>query len=225
MRNSLIGASVLAGVAACFLVAMLTLAVMSGGVTQQKFETLSPITAYTLALANAKPAMSATLALDNLFIILYVASLAIGLSALGGPATRAATVLSVAGMVGVGLFDFAENLHFVTMYAQLDAGMAIAPDQVARQMWASLLKWHIAYFALFMASFVIAERGAGLLGAILVWSLRLVLPVVGVLSYSAPDALQPLFFLARYGLMLSGFLLFAWVFAASAGATKGGAGA
>jgi hypothetical protein len=215
MRYGLTAGAVLAGVAACLLVAMLALAITSGGVTQQKFEALSPIASYAEALEAAKPVLTATLAFDNLFIIAYVASLSLGLTALGARGAPPAAFLAVAGMVAVGLFDYAENLHFLTMYAQLDAGVAISETQVATQMWASLLKWHIAYFALFMASFVIAGSGAGIVGFMLVWSLRIVLPLVGVLTYAAPEALQPLFFLGRYGLMLIGFCLFAWVFASS----------
>jgi hypothetical protein len=117
-------------------------------------------------------------------------------------------------MVTTGLLDYAENLHFLTMYANLDAGVAISDGEVAQRMWSSLMKWHIAYAAMFVASFVVPVRG--LLSFILVWSMRVVLPVVGVLVYTGPEEVRPLLALVRYALMFGGFVMMALVFSSEA---------
>jgi hypothetical protein len=198
--------------AAGLLANMLVIAVQSGGVTQQKFELFAAPETYTAAFAAAKPVILHTLIFDNLFVIAYVGALALGLAALATAETRVAAGLAIAGIVAAGLLDYAENLHFIVMYARLDAGQGLTADELGWRMWASALKWHIAYAALALASFVIPARGIA--GLVLVWSLRLVLPAVGVLIYAGPEAWRPALGLARYGAMLSGFILLTFVFAA-----------
>jgi hypothetical protein len=46
--------------------------------------------------------------------------------------------------------------------------------------------------------------------------MRVVLPVVGVLHYTTPEAYHAMLGLARYVLMLAGFLLMALVFSSEA---------
>lgn len=192
------------------LAVMLVIAVQSGGVTQQRFELVMPLDVYTASFVAAKGTILHTLIFDNLFIVAYVGALALGLAALSTPETRVPAGLAIGAMTATGVLDFAENLHFITMYARLDAGQALTADELGWRMWASMMKWHIAYLGLALASFVIPVRGAA--SFILVWSLRVVLPVVGVLIYAGPEAWRPMLGLARYGAMLSGFILFAMAF-------------
>jgi hypothetical protein len=215
MTRILSFASGMAVAAAGLLTVMLIVAVQSGGVTQQKFELVVPLDAFTAAFIAAKPVILHTLIFDNLFIITYVGALSLGLWAVATAETRLAAGLAIGGLILAGILDYAENLHFIVMYARLDAGFALTADEIGWRMWASALKWHLAYFGLAMASFVIPVRG--LVSLILVWSLRIVLPVVGVLIYAGPEAWRPLMGLARYVLMLSGFLMIAVVFAAGRG--------
>jgi hypothetical protein len=214
MRRALTYASGLSVAAAGLLVVMLSIAIQSGGVTQQKFETVMELTAYAEAFTAARGTIVMTLIFDNLFVIAYTGAIAIGIGAMMTPETPVPGILAIAGIVATGVLDYAENLHFLTMYANIDAGVALTADELGWRMWASMLKWHIAYLGLAMAGFVIPVRG--LVSWSLAWSLRIVLPVVGVLVYTAPDALQPLFGLARYALMLVGFAMFAIVFATEA---------
>lgn len=201
----------LAVAAAGLLSVMLIVTIQSGGVTQQRFELVMPLDVYTASFSAAKDVILHTLIFDNLFVIAYVGAIVLGMSALATPETKAAAAMAIAGIVCTGILDYAENLHFITMYARLDAGQALTADEIGWRMWASAIKWHIAYAGLAMASFVIPVRG--LVSLILVWSLRVVLPVVGVLIYAGPDAWRPILGIARYGAMLSGFVLFAMVFA------------
>ena len=171
-------ASYLAVTAAGILAIMLMIALESG-VTQQKFETVWSLARYTEQFIAARQPLMLTLTFDNLFVLAYTGAIGLAMVGLRNAENGWLAALAAVGMVTTGLLDYAENLHFLTMYANLDAGVAISDGEVAQRMWSSLMKWHIAYAAMFVASFVVPVRG--LLSFILVWSMRVVLPVVGVL--------------------------------------------
>ena len=206
-------ASYLAVTAAGILAIMLMIALESG-VTQQKFETVWSLARYTEQFIAARQPLMLTLIFDNLFVLAYAGAVGLAMAGLRNAENGWLAALAAAGMVTTGLLDYAENLHFLTMYANLDAGVAISDGEVAQRMWSSLMKWHIAYAAMFVASFVVPVRG--LLSFILVWSMRVVLPVVGVLVYTGPEEMRPLLGLARYVLMFSGFVMMALVFSSEA---------
>ena len=206
-------ASYLAVTAAGILAIMLMIALESG-VTQQKFETVWSLARYTEQFIAARQPLMLTLIFDNLFVLAYAGAVGLAMAGLRNAENGWLAALAAAGMLTTGLLDYAENLHFLTMYANLDAGVAISDGEVAQRMWSSLMKWHIAYAAMFVASFVVPVRG--LLSFILVWSMRVVLPVVGVLVYTGPEEMRPLLGLARYVLMFSGFVLMALVFSSEA---------
>ena len=206
-------ASYLAVTAAGILAIMLMIALESG-VTQQKFETVWSLARYTEQFIAARQPLMLTLIFDNLFVLAYAGAVGLAMAGLRNAENGWLAALAAAGMLTTGLLDYAENLHFLTMYANLDAGVAISDGEVAQRMWSSLMKWHIAYAAMFVASFVVPVRG--LLSFILIWSMRVVLPVVGVLVYTGPEEMRPLLGLARYVLMFSGFVLMALVFSSEA---------
>lgn len=206
-------ASYLAVTAAGILAIMLMIALESG-VTQQKFETVWSLARYTEQFIAARQPLMLTLIFDNLFVLAYAGAVGLAMAGLRNAENGWLAALAAAGMVTTGLLDYAENLHFLTMYANLDAGVAISDGEVAQRMWSSLMKWHIAYAAMFVASFVVPVRG--LLSFILVWSMRVVLPVVGVLVYTGPEDMQPVLGLVRYVLMFSGFVMMALVFSSEA---------
>jgi hypothetical protein len=206
-------ASYLAVTAAGILAIMLMIALESG-VTQQRFETVWSLARYTEQFIAARQPLMLTLIFDNLFVLAYAGAVGLAMAGLRNAENGWLAALAAAGMVTTGLLDYAENLHFLTMYANLDAGVAISDGEVAQRMWSSLMKWHIAYAAMFVASFVVPVRG--LLSFILVWSMRVVLPVVGVLVYTGPEEMRSLLALVRYVLMFSGFVLMALVFSSEA---------
>jgi hypothetical protein len=206
-------ASYLAVTAAGILAIMLMIALESG-VTQQKFETVWSLARYTEQFIAARQPLMLTLTFDNLFVLAYTGAIGLAMVGLRNAENGWLAALAAVGMVTTGLLDYAENLHFLTMYANLDAGVAVSDGEVAQRMWSSLMKWHIAYGAMFAASFVVPVRG--LLSFILVWSMRVVLPVVGVLVYTGPEDMRPLLALVRYALMLGGFVMMALVFSSEA---------
>jgi len=206
-------ASYLAVTAAGILAIMLMIALESG-VTQQKFETVWSLARYTEQFIAARQPLMLTLTFDNLFVLAYTGAIGLAMVGLRNAENGWLAALAAVGMVTTGLLDYAENLHFLTMYANLDAGVAISDGEVAQRMWSSLMKWHIAYAAMFVASFVVPVRG--LLSFILVWSMRVLLPVVGVLVYTGPEEVRPLLALVRYALMFGGFVMMALVFSSEA---------
>jgi hypothetical protein len=206
-------ASYLAVTAAGILAIMLMIALESG-VTQQKFETVWSLARYTEQFIAARQPLILTLTFDNLFVLAYTGAIGLAMVGLRNAENGWLAALAAVGMVTTGLLDYAENLHFLTMYANLDAGVAVSNGEVAQRMWSSLMKWHIAYAAMFVASFVVPVRG--LLSFILVWSMRVVLPVVGVLVYTGPEEMRPLLALVRYALMFGGFVMMALVFSSEA---------
>lgn len=216
--SRLLSISAFLAVATTGILSVLLIIALRAGVTQQKFETVSALATYTSAFLAARQPMLATLTFDNLFILAYTSTIAIAMAALRTPENSWIAGAAALGMVAVGLLDYAENLHFLTMYAGLDAGIDITSAELSQRMWASLMKWHIGYAAMFAAGFVIPVRGP--VSFLLVWSLRVVLPVVGVLVYTSPEEMRPLFGLARYVLMLVGFVMMAIVFSNEAARVK-----
>jgi hypothetical protein len=212
--SRLLGAASYLSVVAAGLLAVMLFIALESGVTQQKFEIAQALGTYTRELLAARAAIVWTLTFDNVFVLAYTGAIGLAMAGLRNEANAWVAAVAGAGILAAGLLDYAENLHFLTMYASLDAGAALDEAGIAYRMWSSLMKWHIAYGAMFAASFVIPVRGV--ISFVLVWSMRVVLPVVGVLVYTAPESVVPLFGLGRYVLMLAGFLMMALVFGGEA---------
>lgn len=216
--SRLLGVASYLAVTAAGLLAIMLMIALESGVTQQKFETVWSLARYTEQFIAARQPLMLTLTFDNLFVLAYTGAIGLAMVGLRNAENGWLVALAGVGMVTTGLLDYAENLHFLTMYANLDAGVAVSDGEVAQRMWSSLMKWHIAYAAMFVASFVVPVRG--LLSFILVWSMRVVLPVVGVLVYTGPEEMRPLLGLARYVLMFTGFVMMALVFSSEAARQK-----
>lgn len=218
--SRLLSISAFLSIAAAGILIVILMVALRAGVTQQKFETISSLASYTSTLLAARQPILATLTFDNLFILTYVGAIAFAMAGLRTAGNGWIAAAAAVGMVATGLLDYGENLHFLTMYAGLDAGIDLTSAELSQRMWASLMKWHIAYAAMFAAGFVIPVRGP--VSFVLVWSLRIVLPVIGVLVYTGPVEIRPLLGMARYVLMLSGFLMMAVVFSNEAAHAKTG---
>ncbi len=212
--SRLLGSAAYLAVTAAGILAVMLMIALEAGVTQQRFESVFALARYTEQFMAARQPLLLTLTFDNLFILAYTGAIGLAMAGLRSAENAWIAGLAAAGMVATGLLDYAENLHFLTMYAGLDAGVALTEGEVAQRMWASMMKWHIAYAAMFAASFVIPVRG--LFSFVLVWSMRVGLPVIGVLVYTAPEDFRPLLGIARYVMMFSGFVLMALVFSGEA---------
>ena len=88
------------------------------------------------------------IALDNLFALLY-ASLFVVLGVLlrrvGRP--RGLVDVAVGMLLTIAVLDYAENLHFLVMLSDSEAGRPPSSVAISAQVLASLLKFHVSYVA------------------------------------------------------------------------------
>jgi hypothetical protein len=207
-------AATLCLVAALALLVMLWLALSSGGVTQQNFEAVRAPDLYAEAMRAGAGVLRVTLAFDLLFALCFTTALLFGAAGLARPETLFPAALACMGFIALGVLDWLEDIDFLTMMATLDAGGAIDAGWIAERATLSHMKWQIGASALFVMGFVIPPRGVE--AWLLKLSLWFVLPVVvaGVFTLGEPWA--ELLSFVRYGLMLTGFALFALVFLGAA---------
>lgn len=206
--------------AAAALVVMLLIAIAHGGVTQQHFEVVSEAPRYAEALAASRQAMMLTIAVDNIFVILYVTALTSAAWAFRGASGFVPAGIAVIGAVALGLLDWHENLDFLRMYALLDSGGAVTLFEIGTRMHLSLMKWHIAYGSLFLLGCLVPWQGV--VAALLKLSLWALLPLLGAAFIVLPEAFHPWVSIMRYGAMLLGFFMMAAVFRTAARAAQDG---
>ena len=101
------------------------------------------------------------IALDNLFALLY-ASLFVVLGVLlrrvGRP--RGLVDVAVGMLLTIAVLDYAENLHFLVMLADSEAGRPPSSVAISAQVLASLLKFHVSYVGLFLLGLALPRRTA-----------------------------------------------------------------
>lgn len=212
LRNTAVAA------AGCVLV-MLMIFVITG-VGQDPLQALHSPEAYAALLLRDPPVLRAVLAVDNLFVALYLSTfIAAGLLLVQGGAPRALVWISLALIGLTGLLDLLENLHFLTLLGLAERGTAILPLQIQGQVVESLLKFHLSYVGLFLFGTSLPQtQPLGRLLARLSWWVQL---PVGVAIYVVPPALALPLVLVRFSYFLAGLVLLALIF----GRATGGSGA
>lgn len=212
LRNTALAA------AGCVLAMLMIFAIT--GVGQDPLQALHSREAYAALLLSNPPVLRAVLAIDNLFVALYLSTfIAAGLILVQGGANRGLVWIAV-GLIGLtGFLDLLENLHFLTLIGLAERGLELHPLEIKAQVMESLLKFHISYVGLFLfGSALPLERPLGRLLARLSWFVQL---PVGIAIYVVPPALAlPLVFV-RFSYFLAGLLLLARIF----GRAPGGSGA
>lgn len=205
----------LALVAATVMFAMFLAARAGGGVTQQHFERAFEPARWNLELAQAAHGtLPWVLFLDNLFVVLFSTCLVWTARALHvlRPHLLAAPVAVAFALVG--LLDFAENVHLQVGLWRLAEDPTLAWASAAQiEFWSvlSLMKWQIAYAAIFGMSFLLP--GTTALQQVLIWSLRLVLLPAGIAAGVLAEADATLLELLRFLLMFGGYVVLAVVLA------------
>jgi hypothetical protein len=206
--QNLVITSFVAGLA---LLCMLLISVFADNhITQQHFELLSSTETYSKELLESADTIKAILSFDNVFIVLYVASFTFLYVVLSHTEKSLNILIGLVAVLGTGFLDFYENHHIMSFINMVQKGIIINQDEIANQMTMSQLKFHLSYLSFFLMGFSLPTDT--FLEKFLKYSLLFLQLPVGVLVYTSPDSLQPIFTLARYIFMFSGLMLIAYNF-------------
>jgi len=199
-----------AGAACAMVVGMLAIYLVTG-VGQDPLQFVRPPDEYALLLTKSPTALRACLAMDNLFIVFYSATfVALGAILHRAGAARLILFTAVGLLLFLALLDMAENFHFMVMLARAEAGIPPSSEEIAAQVWESLLKFHVSYLGLFLLGLALprrtpAERALSNL------SLFVQLPV-GVLIYVTPQAVSVPLVFVRFAYFVTALILVAMIF-------------
>jgi hypothetical protein len=116
--------------------------------------------------------------------------------------------IGLAALPGTSLLDFYENHHIFTFITQLENQLPIAQEEINSQMTLSQLKFHLSYCSFFLFAFVLPAET--FLEKMLKYSLFFIQLPVGILVYTAPANLLPLFGWMRYLLLFGGLVLLSY---------------
>jgi hypothetical protein len=198
--------------AAIAVVAMLLIFLL-GGVGQDPLQSLHAPAEYTAILLKRPPLLRLTIAIDNVFIALYVTVfLTSAILMIERGAKRSLVIVSVA-LIGLTAFlDLAENLHFIVMLGRAERGLSPSEAEIALQVFASAIKFHASYVGLFVfGGALLGQSSAERWMARLNWFLQL---PVGVAIFVSPPAIAfPLVFV-RFTYFVTGLLLLARIYGA-----------
>lgn len=205
---------------------LLTLMVAIGvatGVSQQSFELFARPELYARNLTAAAGPLRLIIGLDNIFIALYTTMVLLTAGAFYSDKTRVLIAVFACAGVAAGALDYLENHDILTMLSAAEAGIVPTAGDLQRRAVASMLKWHLGYFSFFLLAFAFPARSP--FEKAFKFSLLCVQLPVGVFYYilegsAAGEAL----FYARYGNLVAGFLVFAWLFRPKAGQRKNAGG-
>jgi hypothetical protein len=204
--HNLVMTSFFAGLA---LLCMLLISIFSSNhITQQHFELLSSSSVYSKELLESADTIKAILSFDNIFIVFYVASFTFLYMALSHTEKSINVLIGLTALLGTGLLDFYENPHIMSFINMVEKGIPINQDEISNQMTISQLKFHLSYLSFFLMGFSLPTDT--FLEKFLKYSLLILQLPVGVLVYTAPESLKPIFTIARYIFMFSGLMLIAY---------------
>ena len=186
------------------------------GAGQEGLQTFQSPAVYAERLLQHPAGLRALLTLDELFVVLYLATFfSLGTTLLRRGAPRLVLGAALGALALLGLLDLAENLHFLVMLGRAEQGIPLSVDEIALQVWESLLKFHVGYVGIFLLGCALPrETAAARLLANLFWFVNV---PVGVLIPVVPEALAGLLLLVRFAFFVVGFALVGWAFGPPAG--------
>lgn len=201
----------LAFVAGILILAMFLITVTTG-VSQEKFEITQTVADYTRSLIAEQNPLRLIFTIDLVFITIFTTLFVILPQYLknGDRISSALANAAIGAMLVCGFLDYVEDLHILTMLHSAVKGIPIEQNQIAAQMFVSMLKFCASYLSLFLLAFILP--GETLPEKILKYSLLFVQLPVGALVYTAPENLHLAFNLARFAFMVAGFFLLGFIF-------------
>jgi hypothetical protein len=182
-------------------------------VSQQWFEWVHAPDAYAAKLLHGATALRVIIALDDVFIALYVATAILFVQFLGG--VRKSPLYLVAMVFGVvaGVLDLEENHHLLALLRVAEAGLPVPLEDILRRSDLSQLKWMLGHasFALIGLAMQPKRMEAHLFRASLVF---VQLPIGALTWVVTEGGLQTALIWVRYGSLIAGFVAVAWLSAA-----------
>ncbi|MBI5858055.1 MAG: hypothetical protein HZB42_10470 [Sphingobacteriales bacterium] len=179
-------------------------------VTAQNFEMISSAENYTKGLIAYGNELRLILTFDNIFAVLYTAGFTFLFMALSYKEKAINVTIAFIVVLATGLLDFYENHHILTFITTAEKGVPVNMNEVSGQMTLSQLKFHLSYLSLFLFAF--SMPGNTFLERLLKFSLFFLQLPIGVLVYTSPQNMKPVFEILRYSFMLGGLLLIAYNF-------------
>jgi len=195
--------------AAALVLAMLGLFLVTG-IGQDPLQYVHPVAEYNALLLRSPALLRAAIGLDNAFIVLYSAVFVLLFTALWQRGVlRPLPVVALVLLLGVGLLDMLENMHFLAMLSAAEQGRPPLDAQIVWQASESMVKFQLSYVGLFLLGCALPRDSAAwrALGRLLLW----VQWPVGITIYVVPHGLAVPLVLVRFGFFLASFLLLAWI--------------
>ena len=175
---------------------------------QEQFETVAQPVEYAARMAAAADGLRQVLFVDALFMIAYTVAVGFAVLAFAGNNRAAAWVGGIGIVLVLGL-DVLENAIMTVSTDIVTAGGQLTMERIASQATVSALKWQTAAAVLFAISFVLPSRSA--LEKLLVWGVRLGLPVAAPLFITGAFSMRSVGGLLLLVSMAGGFVLLAAV--------------
>ena len=191
--------------AAAGLLAILCSLVLATGVSQQTFERFQAPADYARALLAQASPLRLIVAIDDVFIVTYVAATLLLCASLRDHGAKLVlNVVLTAAILG-GVLDLIENHHILAMLRQAEFGILPSAGEINAQVVASALKWMLGHAAFALLAF--AVELPGLLGKLVRTSLLwFQLPLGAATLVVVEPQLLAVLTWCRYGSLLAGFL-------------------
>lgn len=203
-------AAVAAAAGAIFVLAMMTITIVSG-TGFQDFETIlatGSIEAYNAKIGVTGLVLKTIYPLDTLYVISYV-TLTFVMAQVAFD-RRFAAILAMAVALVLAMLDFVENNHLIAMADGVQHGFTVSFDRIVNQTVITQTKFNFGLLLTFTLSFLIPFRGA--LAQVARWLPRLIVVVAPVALLTPITTIAYLFMNIGLGMALA--LLF-WREAAS----------
>ena len=178
--------------------------------SQQTFETFNDPARYAAALRDSALGLRWIVAIDDCFIIAYALTTVCLVSVLMRRGLEAPLGLLLVSVLAGAALDFTENHQIVSLLRRAELGFVPTLEELTQREALSSLKWLLAHGAFAMLGLLLrfpAELAVPLRASFV--GLQVVVGVA-VLVVTSPSLLSALSWV-RYGNILSGFLIIAWL--------------
>ena len=200
-------ASVCAAAAAATVIGMFATFVLTG-IGQDPLQSFQLPGEYAATLLRNPPVLKLAIGLDNGFVLFYSTMfLALGVVLSRERARRPLAIASIALLGATGALDLAENMHFLSMLAAAERGVAIGVGEIGFQYWETLTKFHLSYLGLFLFGYALPRTSQK--DKLLAFLCRWVQWPVGLAVHLAPATVAAPLVLVRFSIFFAAALLVA----------------